>query len=541
MKNVKKLLGIILILALVTSMGTLALAEDESHTITISNGVDGETYTAYKIFDVTIAEGATAGTGGTGFAYSITTSSEWWQTVTGKPAAEAGTEAFVYNYLKFTPTTEPGKWTVQAEESFSAATFATVLANDVSGKNAAGSIASYSSSSNTISVADLGYYFVTTSLGSLCSLDTTNTDVTIYEKNTKPGIEKEVKESSDNGYDKVADANVGGTVNYQLTINTGSKISVTAGNVDELPDGTGVDDVYTIVDTIPEGIEYTANSVVVKVGETTWTLGDDYTVAYDSTARTLTIVLGEEDVLTTKLAALGANTDIIITYNATVTGDIDIDAANTNTATLTYKSQTTTSTAKVYSWSFDVLKYTGSDAASGTKLADATFTLSKDSTVLKFIKVSDDVFRYDARVQSAVLTDGKNDNVANPDDATAKVTVVDSITTTSSGTFVIKGLDEGEYTLTETAAPDGYNTLKDPITVTIASAVSGEDEAMVLTKSLSPVTKVGEIDYVTVHNQSGAELPSTGGIGTTIFYVIGGLLIVGAGVVLVTRKKTQDD
>ncbi len=545
MKRNSRILAVLMVLALVVSLGSItAFAEGENHSITITNGVEGETYTAYKVFDVTIAEGASAGTSGTGFAYSITTGSEWWATVTNN-ADVNGTVEITANGLTFTPTTEAGKWTVHPTDTFSPATLAALLAAAVEGKPVAGSV-TYSSSANTISVSELGYYFVTTSLGSLCSLDTTNTNVTIFEKNTKPSIEKEVKESSDEAYDKVADADVGGTVNYQLTVNTGSKVGVTAPtNVNELPAGTGVDDVYTIVDALPAGIEYTADSIAVKVGDATWTAGDDYTVDYDASNRKLTIVLGKAGDVTTKLAALGANVDIIITYNATVTGGIAIDAANTNTATLTYKKQTTTSSAKVYSWSFDVLKYTGDLKSTYTKLADATFTLSKAPAaapaegtaeapaVLKFIKVSDTEYLYDARVQDAAITA--------PDDTTAEVIIVDAITTTSTGTFVIKGLDEGEYIMTETSAPDGYNTLKDPVTVTITSTASGEDEEMALSKTFTPVTTVEGKDYVAVLNNSGAELPSTGGIGTTIFYIVGSILVVVAGVLLVVKKRMGAD
>ena len=539
MKRNSRILAVLMVLALVVSLGSItAFAEGEGQTITIANGVVGETYSAYKIFDVTIAENAQVGTDGTGFAYSITTDSEWWETVTGKTKANAGTVEFTANGLKFTPTTEDGKWTVATAEGFSPATFAAVLAAAVEGKTAAGSV-TYSDTDNKISVDKLGYYFVTTSLGSLCSLDTTHNNVNIYEKNTQPSIEKKVKESSDAAYDKVADADVGGTVNYQLTVNTGSKVGVTDSNVDELPLGTGVDSFYTIVDEIPAGIEFITGSVEVKVGEVVWAPVDDYTVNYAD--GTLTIVLGKENNVETKLAQLGADVDIIITYNATVTGDVAIDAANTNTATLFYKEQRSESTAKVYSWSFDVLKYTGVLNDEYTPLADATFTLSKAPAegateapaVLKFIKVSDTEYLYDARVQDAAITA--------PDDTTAEVIIVDAITTTSTGTFVIKGLDEGEYIMTETAAPAGYNTLKAPVPVTIVSTADGTDEGMILTKTVKDATPVGDGNYIAVLNNSGTELPSTGGIGTTIFYIVGSILVVVAGVLLVVKKRMGAD
>ena len=102
--------------------------------------------------------------------------------------------------------------------------------------------------------------------------------------------------------------------------------------------------------------------------------------------------------------------------------------------------------------------------------------------------------------------------MANGDEASA----VNSFTTVASGKIVIKGVDLDSYTLVETAAPAGYNKLKDPVEV-----------AVLATNALT----------VEVPNASGTELPSTGGMGTTIFYVLGSVLVLGAVVLLVTKKR----
>lgn len=106
------------------------------------------------------------------------------------------------------------------------------------------------------------------------------------------------------------------------------------------------------------------------------------------------------------------------------------------------------------------------------------------------------------------------------------------LTTTASNAFDIVGLDVGTYTLEETIVPDGYNKC-DNITIEI-EATHAENTSQ--TSADLTLTKKQNINN-TVVNESGAILPSTGGIGTTIFYIIGAILVIGAGVVLVTRRR----
>ena len=118
--------------------------------------------------------------------------------------------------------------------------------------------------------------------------------------------------------------------------------------------------------------------------------------------------------------------------------------------------------------------------------------------------------------------------------------IADSTTTTgvdlvtpSDGLININGLDAGTYYLKEIKAPDGYNTLTEPVTLTIAAEHTETSIKVGLgTVDSGTMTKI-------VINNSGVVLPSTGGMGTTIFYVVGGLLMVGAAVLLVTKKRMQ--
>ena len=148
-----------------------------------------------------------------------------------------------------------------------------------------------------------------------------------------------------------------------------------------------------------------------------------------------------------------------------------------------------------------------------TALAGAKFTLSKNadgSNPIALVSKGNNVYRVAKTGETGTVTE---------------------ITTDDTGKFTIKGLDADTYYLTETAAPAGYNKLAGPVTIVIGEngVVNGTTEAS------------QGVDEVKVLNQSGTELPSTGGIGTTIFYVVGGILVVGAVVLLVTKKRMNSE
>ena len=207
---------------------------------------------------------------------------------------------------------------------------------------------------------------------------------------------------------------------------------------------------------------------------------------------------------------LKANDKIEISYTATVNENAVVGGnGNPNESHLSYGDQnhptsTPPSTTTTYTWKIDVLKYT-MKGDEEVKLADAVFTLSKsiDGTdPIALISEGNNVYR--------VAKTGETD--------------ITQITTDATGAFTIKGLDSDTYYLTEIAQPAGYNKLADPIKVVINDH--------------------GKVNYnndytgmVRVENKTGAELPSTGGVGTTVFYVVGGLMVLLAVVLLVTRKK----
>ena len=353
---------------------------------------------------------------------------------------------------------------------------------------------------------DLGYYLVDTTLGTLCSLDTTNPNVTMEEKNEAPTNEKLVEEDSMVGKEGVDawgttnDADIGQTVNFKSTITAQA----------------GAEN-YVFHDTMSAGLTYT--------GVTGITLNDTTVDASNYTVVTEGLTDGctfEVRFTQAFCDTLKANDQIVVSYTA-VLNEKAVIAGNGNPnesklsygdkgdATHTPSGTTPPSKTTTYTWDVDVFKYT-LNGETETALAGATFTLSKNA---------------DGSNPIALVSEGNNVYRVAKTDESGTVT---AITTDATGKFTIKGLDADTYYLTETKAPAGYNKLPSAVTITIGAngAVNATDDAP------------QGVNEVKVLNQTGTELPSTGGMGTTLFYVLGSVLVVGAVVLLVTRKRMSN-
>lgn len=335
-------------------------------------------------------------------------------------------------------------------------------------------------SSITFSNLDLGYYLVDSSLGALCGLNTTNPDATIKEKNEKPEIKKEVQTSAGD-WGSENNAKIGDTVEYKVEI--------------KVADGAQK---YTVTDTMSKGLTFNNSSLKVTANDAVTT---DYTLT--PTTNGFTLVLPE-----TYVSNLTKGTTIIVTYNATLNKDAVIDGdGNANEVKLSYGNHQNTVPSKVTtkSYQFDLVKVDGTT----NKLLDgAEFELADGETKLSFVKDTAGNYRVAA---------------AGEDGATTTITV-------KGGKVNIYGLAGKTYTLTETKAPDGYNKLVTPETVNLA------DGSKTHATIVDSVYKDGG---VVVENHAGTVLPSTGGMGTTLFYVIGGGLMVAAVVLLVTKKRME--
>ena len=496
----KKLFSLAVTLVMALSLAVPAMAAD----ITIENPAPNETYTAYKIFDVTKSalicgqeEGAdhTHSDNCYSFSYSILTTNPWYNTVVQYANANDETDA---DGLTLVPVaSDSGKFTVDFDNSkFSAAAFAAALnvAKDTVSDEG------YTSVGSKITVPDAGYYFVDTTLGSLCSLLTSDSSQELVEKNSIPSLTKKVQEDSNITWGEKATAEYGQSVEFQLTVNTGTS----NGN------GTGVDADYVITDVIPSNMTLDNNAADGEPSYITlpagWTKGTDYTESYDDESRTLTITLKQA-----KLATLGEDFDIVITYSATLNSTAVVGKAETNTATLTYKAQTSQDTADVVTYNIGgtaeastITKVDGEDKA----LAGVKFVLMNGEKYATF----DDNMKLTGWV-----------------DTQEKAT---ELVTDEDGHIYAYGLDAGTYTLKETYTLPGYNLLNDTITAVIA-----EDGTVTYKYTSSEGNGANSIEIV---NESGAILPGTGGMGTTIFYVVGGTLVVAAAVLLITKKRMHN-
>ncbi len=473
----KKLFAVLLALTLVLSMGTMALAADTG-TITIENAADGATYEIYKMLDF-VPSNATGDKG----IYTIVNG--WADFFAAEPAT---------NY--FTVTTANGQTTVAAKDGITAVdqTLAKAAIEYAETKSiAATKTATANGSAVEFTALDLGYYAIDTSLGTLCALTNTNSEFTATEKNEKPEIDKVVQEDADNSWGKVNDADIDQTVNYKATV------TVAEGAVN-----------YVMHDKMSEGLTF-GGEVTVKIGETE-VAESNYTLKTTGITDGCTF---EIEFKNEYIAALDAGTKLDVYYSATLNENAAVAVAgNSNEVVLKYgdnnEFETSKKETKTYTWKMDVLKYT-MDGENKVNLAGAKFQLlDADGKAIKFTEVA-----------GAAVPTYKVDAEG----------TVDTIITDANGKFEFVGLDEGAYKLHETEAPEGYNKLAKDVDVVITSTHNDTDlTASYEINGKAPAT-------IEVENKTGGLLPETGGIGTTVFYIVGITLMLGAAIILISKKR----
>mgnify|MGYP004496251187 FL=1 len=491
MKLIKKILAIMFAFMMVVGMGTKVNAEENESTteptgkITINNAVNGQTYSIYKILELESFSGDN---------YSYKPVDAWKEFFQVEDAATGKQKGAGSEYVTID---ENGYATW--ESGADVKTFAK-LALEYAKNKPITPVTEKKIENKTLEFTGLefGYYLVDSSVGALCGLDTTNPNATINEKNGTPTVEKLVKEDSDTfGPSNTAD--IGQKVEFKTTITAqaGAQNYVLHDKMD-----AGL--------TFNNDIQITLNNNIVN--------NDSYNILLKSNSTTETKPLGnctfEIDFLETFCNSLKANDQIIVSYSATLNENAVVKGeGNKNETWLKYGNGTDTAhsitTTKTYE--IPVFKYTKKD---NTKkgLSGAKFTLSKnanDSSPIKLIEVSEETTKLTYRVAK--------------EDETSAAT---EITTPSKGEFVIQGLDADTYYLTEIEAPKGYNKLAAPIEVVI----DGEGNVKF---------NDANVDRVEVENKTGTLLPSTGGMGTTIIYMAGAILVVASGIVLVSKKRSK--
>lgn len=500
MKVIKKITAIMLSIMMVLGMSSVVSAAgattgsgsyaDNDGKITIDNAISGQTYKLYRILQLESFSGDN---------YAYTVEPEWEDFV--KDSATGGqylTKAD--GYVTWNGAKDDTRY-----KDFAKAALAYAQSKPTT------TIKEEKPTSATVTFSDLplGYYLVDSSTGAICSLTTTNKEATIEEKNGVPSVEKKVQEDSKidqtDEYGKSNTADIGDTVKFKTTI------TAQAGAQN-----------YVLHDKMSEGLSFADSSVQIQ-----WTK--------KSNGTTTPLVSGTDyDVTTTDLETvnpkctfhvtfkkdfcdkLAKDDTIVITYSATLNKQAKVGTPeNTNKTWLMYgenpgiksnEDSTTTFTYKI-----PVFKYTGLDQG----LAGAKFQLNRvEGTTRTLIKV--------------VKTSGENatEEIYRVATTTEQSTALDTVTTIASGKFTIEGLDAGTYELKETQQPAGYNILSAPVTIVI------QEDGKIIYKS-------SEVSMVKVENKSGSLLPSTGGRGTTLFYILGAILVVGSGVVLITKKRMK--
>ena len=514
-----------------TTVATANAADGATLTVSTADAkFVGKTVNAYKMFS------ATVGGEGANKAVSYTLTDTWKpffmdstaSGLNGATDANVNDKANEYvsklagdNLVAF--ATKASNWAQTQAKNITADKTATVSAGATNGNYTA-----------TFTGLDYGYYVVAVpgatlantsgQYATLVSVDSTNVNANI--KGSLPTVDKKVQVNG-NGAD-TADAKIGDTLTFTLT--------------STIPDMSAYDTyTFNFKDTLSKGLTYgDITSVTVEGVDAPLVKDTDYTVTTTPAAAGNTfLTVGMTDFKNKQQTNAGKK--ITVTYTATLNENAVVGGAgNVNSATIQYSNDpSSTGTGesepdkvRVFTYGFTVDKYTGdnyNDAA--TRLAGAEFTLTAkgDTSAIKFVQVNAGSATEDAvyRVAKAGETAG----------------TTTTITTPANGKVVFQGLKNGEYTLTETKAPAGYNKLASAIGVKVNGSNDGTDTTNA-TVNITYNNDNNDTTYdqtasngvIPVQNKSGAILPGTGGMGTIAFTVIG-VLVIALGVAWTLKRK----
>ena len=572
MKRMKKLASLILTVVMVLSMTVAAFAEETNYTITVKHqsgtnvSLAGNTYKAYKLFDVTYNTERDA--------YAYTIASEF--------------ENFSYSRVRGEDLIEyvAGLGNNSEElNAFAQSVFSYITENNIAFK--ASEKVAEGADSVVLNVGEPGYYLVsgtaTTENGesviAACALNTAAPNTEVNVKADAPSLEKKIIEN-----DKAVDANnaaIGDTVHYQIT----SKV----------PNMTGYEKYYFVVnDTLSAGLTFDgimADEIVeypvqVKIGDADKTMGVDYTVEVSKNADgTTSMAIIFKNFVQYK-EQVGA--DIVIDYTAVINENAVIGSeGNDNVAKLEYsnnpnvtpdgdpenpdkpgpddpKGETPEDRVITYVTGIELIKI---DGANKDRLVGAEFEISGEK--INKVKVLTGSFVEDTDGTYYKLKDGSftteeaseetKDKYESTEIKYTKTEIAEVIETTEEvsakgtvgedGVLRFDGLAAGEYTIKEIVAPNGYNLLEDPIRLRVTCVVpdtvdNDHDTAEwgYMANGAGMIDGRGSLNAdgrieLTIENSAGTLLPSTGGIGTTIFYAAGIILMAGAVFFVVRRKR----
>lgn len=508
-----------------TTVATANAADNATLTVSTTDAkFAGKTVNAYKMFSATVS-----GDGGSkAVSYTLTNAWEPFfknstaSGLTGATDENVNDKANDYvsklkgkDLVAF--ATKASNWAQTKTNGIMAGATAMVSAGATNGSYTA-----------TFTDLDYGYYVVAVpgatlanasgQYATLVSVDSTNVNTTI--KGDLPTVDKKVQVGG-TGKD-ATDAKIGDTLTFTLT--------------STIPDMSAYDTyTFNFKDTLSKGLTFgQVTSVTVDGVTDPLTVNTDYTVTTPTTSdNTLTVSMKDF-----KKQQANAGKTITVTYTATLNKDAVVGGhGNTNSATIQYSNDPSStgtgesepSKVRVFTYGFTVDKYTGDKYDDdATRLAGAEFTLApKNDTAMSFVQV--DAGSATANAVYRVAKAGETDTTT-------------TITTPANGKVVFQGLENGEYTLTETKAPAGYNKLASAIGV----KVDGKNDGTDTTDATVAITynndngnsynQTASNGVIPVQNKSGAILPGTGGMGTIAFTVIG-VLVIALGVAWTLKRK----
>ena len=476
MKGFKKILALCLMAVLMMAMVPAGYAES----IEITGSKEGTTYSAYKIFDLeNVVDGA----------YSYKVVEDWKNFFVDSADGHKYIHVDDNGYPTVVEGLSEADKAAFAKEAVAWAKMQNIKATKTATAGADGKA--------TFTDLERGYYAIDTTLGSLCILNTANGTLSITEKNEVPTIEKKVQSGTEWADGNIA--KIGDTVSFKSTIKVGRGWSG-----------------FKFRDSMEEGLTLDSASIKVRIADTDTAESDDtYSKVMTGLSEGETFGIDFADSFIEK----NAGKSIEIIYSATLNEKAKIDDANKNTATLQYGDKKTSDFTETKTLSFDLVKYYKSVASDGTVtnkwLAGAEFELydaAEEGDKIELVKESDYVYRV------AKST------------GTETTVICDKIVSVDGHAIQIKGLDNRDYYLEEIKAPNKYNKLDGRVKVELSQGVS------LISTAAGEAASTGGVQ---VENKSGTTLPSTGGIGTTVFYIVGGILMATAAVVLITKKRME--
>lgn len=554
-KTIKRLGAVLLAMAMAVSVLCTGALAAETYSITVNSAVSGHTYEAYQVFTGTVATGENKKK----VLSDIQWSSDLKSSVDNIALLDAVKAITVNEATPFTSCETAadvaavlGKDTTKDNATIKA--FAKVVAKYLDSSKAKKGSFGTDNNSDTYTIGGLsaGYYLVKDKDGSVNAENHdvyTNyimevvQDVDVTPKTSVPTVEKKIVE---NNTDKTkTTVGVNDTVTFKLT-------GTLPSNYDDYDSYK-----YVFHDTLSAGLTFRKIESVKLYTDDTDTTGTEISAGNGDTNYKLDQPGTEADNKCSfevsfkdlkKLTNITKDSKIVVTYTATLNSGAVV-SGNDNNVHLEYSNNpngegtgnTTDEKVTVYTLQLDVVKVDGADKTHKTPLTGAKFILSTDSNLQNDltdanITANGDLTENHTLTDKAIAVKANTTSpnyIVDDNSAETKAYVMEVCGTAddNKGKLNIQGLKPNQtYYLYETKAPNGYNKLTAPVTITI----DGDGNVTGCT------TTNHEIQTLYVENKTGSTLPSTGGMGTKLFYTIGGILMAGAAIVLVVRKRRSD-